>query len=101
MHRVQNVCSNLIIQGLIKVEVFIVKSLPQILIQNPPNFHLSKFQGFWPKRDTFGEKKFSEVFHPSIHRVVSVWASSGVACRSSRATEEEFAAGERAGERAD
>ncbi len=43
-------------------------SLPQILIQNPLNFHLSKFQGFWAKRDRFGEKKFSVFFiHPSIH----------------------------------
>jgi hypothetical protein len=50
------------------------------------------------------KKIFQKFFiHPSIHPqvLVSVWASSGVACRSSRATEEEFAAGERAGERAD
>ncbi len=70
MHKVQDVCSNLIIQGLIKVEVFIVKSLPQILIQNPLNFHLSKFQGFLTKEGHVWRKKVFRSFssiHPSIH----------------------------------
>jgi hypothetical protein len=42
-------------------------------------------------------QKFSSI-HPSIHlQGCFSLASSGVACRSSRATEEEFAAGARAG----
>jgi hypothetical protein len=66
MHRVQDVCSNLIIQGLIKVEVL----LERVFHKSSSKIHsISTFPSSkdFEQRGTRLVKKNSEVFHPSIH----------------------------------